>query len=111
MAIFTSGKAEFTTRRLMQGFGLTVVLMSARRNIAFPQQVSPGRTTGEEDACNIQSPAESGRRGSVGQARRHQEERTQGRVEGMYESMSEKQLEEFAETKRKGLPEKKKTKH
>jgi len=28
----------------------------------------------------------------------------------MYDSMSEKQLEEFAETKRKGLPEKK-TKH
>jgi hypothetical protein len=34
-----------------------------------------------------------------------------GASRGMYESMSEKQLEEFAETKRKGLPEKKKTKH
>jgi hypothetical protein len=30
-----------------------------------------------------------------------------GASKGMYESMSEKQLEEFAETKRKGLPEKK----
>jgi hypothetical protein len=29
----------------------------------------------------------------------------------MYESMSEKQLEEFAETKRKSLPKKKQTKH
>ena len=33
-----------------------------------------------------------------------------GASKGMYESMSEEQLEEFAETKRKGLPEKK-TKH
>jgi len=33
-----------------------------------------------------------------------------GASKEMYESMSEKQLEEFAETKRKGLPEKK-TKH
>jgi hypothetical protein len=31
----------------------------------------------------------------------------QGASRSMYESMSEKQLEEFAETKRKGLPEKK----
>jgi hypothetical protein len=30
-----------------------------------------------------------------------------GASRGMYKSMSEKQLEEFAETKRKGLPEKK----
>jgi hypothetical protein len=30
-----------------------------------------------------------------------------GASKSMYESMSEKQLEEFAETKRKGLPEKK----
>ncbi|KRB13914.1 hypothetical protein ASD99_14670 [Mesorhizobium sp. Root695] len=30
-----------------------------------------------------------------------------GASKEMYESMSEKQLEEFAETKRKGLPEKK----
>jgi hypothetical protein len=30
-----------------------------------------------------------------------------GASRSMYESMSEKQLEEFAETKRKGLPEKK----
>jgi hypothetical protein len=30
-----------------------------------------------------------------------------GASKGMYESMSEKQLEEFAETKRKGLPNKK----
>ena len=29
-----------------------------------------------------------------------------GASRGMYESMSEKQLEEFAETKRKGLPKK-----
>lgn len=35
-----------------------------------------------------------------------------GASKGMYESMSEKQLEDFAETKRKGLPEhKSKTKH
>lgn len=33
-----------------------------------------------------------------------------GASKEMYESMSEKQLEEFAETKHKGLPEKK-TKH
>jgi hypothetical protein len=31
----------------------------------------------------------------------------QGASKGMYESMSEKQLEEFASTKRKGLPNKK----
>lgn len=30
-----------------------------------------------------------------------------GASKSMYKSMSEKQLEEFAETKRKGLPEKK----
>ena len=30
-----------------------------------------------------------------------------GASKSMYESMSEKQLEEFAETKRKGLPDKK----
>jgi hypothetical protein len=30
-----------------------------------------------------------------------------GASKGMYESMSEKELEEFASTKRKGLPEKK----
>ena len=34
-----------------------------------------------------------------------------GASKSMYESMSEKQLEEFAETKRKGLPEKKSSKH
>jgi hypothetical protein len=34
-----------------------------------------------------------------------------GASRGMYESMSEKQLEEFAETERKGLPKKKQTKH
>ncbi|MGE0281396.1 MAG: DUF3008 family protein [Rhizobiaceae bacterium] len=34
-----------------------------------------------------------------------------GASKEMYDSMSEKQLEEFAETKRKGLPEKKATKH
>ena len=35
-----------------------------------------------------------------------------GASRGMYKSMSEKQLEEFAETKRKGLPEhKKETRH
>jgi hypothetical protein len=33
-----------------------------------------------------------------------------GPSKGMVESMSEKQLEELAETKRKGLPEKKKSK-
>lgn len=33
-----------------------------------------------------------------------------GASKDMYESMSEKQLEEFAETDRKGLPEKKKEK-
>jgi Protein of unknwon function (DUF3008) len=33
-----------------------------------------------------------------------------GASRGMVESMSEKQLEELAETKRKGLPEKKKSK-
>jgi Protein of unknwon function (DUF3008) len=33
-----------------------------------------------------------------------------GASKEMYESMSETQLEEFAETKRKGLPEKKKPK-
>ena len=33
-----------------------------------------------------------------------------GASKEMYESMSEKQLEDFAETKRKGLPEKKKKK-
>ena len=43
--------------------------------------------------------------GSLGQSE------LKGASRGMYESMSEKQLEEFAETKRKGLPEKKKTKH
>ena len=32
-----------------------------------------------------------------------------GASKSMYKSMSEKQLEEFAETKRKGLPKKKKT--
>ncbi|MEO9339079.1 DUF3008 family protein [Mesorhizobium sp. SB112] len=40
-------------------------------------------------------------------------ETTKGKLKGaskeMYESMSEKQLEDFAETKRKGLPEKKST--
>jgi hypothetical protein len=30
-----------------------------------------------------------------------------GASKGMYKSMSEKQLEEFAETRRKGLPDKK----
>jgi hypothetical protein len=35
----------------------------------------------------------------------------QGASKEMYESMNEKQLEEFAETKRKGLPERKATKH
>lgn len=35
----------------------------------------------------------------------------QGASKSMYKSMSEKQLEEFAETKRKGLPEHKGTKH
>ena len=35
----------------------------------------------------------------------------QGASKSMYKSMSEKQLEEFAETKRKGLPEHKETKH
>ncbi len=34
-----------------------------------------------------------------------------GASKEMYELMSEKQLEEFAETKRKGLPEKKKSKN
>ncbi|MEX2297706.1 MAG: DUF3008 family protein [Dongiaceae bacterium] len=34
-----------------------------------------------------------------------------GASRSMYESMSAKQLEEFAETKRKGLPKKKSTKH
>jgi hypothetical protein len=34
-----------------------------------------------------------------------------GASRGMYESMSEKQLEEFAETERKSLPKKKQTKH
>lgn len=34
-----------------------------------------------------------------------------GASRSMYESMSAKQLEEFAETKRKGLPKKKTTKH
>ena len=34
-----------------------------------------------------------------------------GASKSMYKSMSETQLEEFAETKRKSLPEKKTTKH
>jgi hypothetical protein len=34
-----------------------------------------------------------------------------GASKGMYESMSEKQLEDFAHTKRKGLPAKKDTEH
>jgi hypothetical protein len=34
-----------------------------------------------------------------------------GASKEMYDSMSEKQLEEFAETKRKALPERKATKH
>jgi hypothetical protein len=34
-----------------------------------------------------------------------------GASRDMYESMSAKQLEEFASTKRKGLPQKKTTKH
>lgn len=34
-----------------------------------------------------------------------------GASKSMYQSMSEKQLEEFAETKRKGLPEKKGKSH
>ena len=34
-----------------------------------------------------------------------------GASKGMYESMSEKQLEEFAETDHKNLPKKKSTKH
>ena len=49
IAVFTSGKVEFTTRRLMQGFGLTVknqTEMAARRNIAFCQGVSPVEPTG-----------------------------------------------------------------
>lgn len=34
-----------------------------------------------------------------------------GASKSMYESMTEAELEEFAETKRKGLPERKETRH
>ena len=49
IAVFTSGKVEFTTRRLMQGFGLTVknqTEMAAQAEHRFLQGVSPVEPTG-----------------------------------------------------------------
>jgi glutamate racemase len=49
IAVFTSGKVEFTTRRLMQGFGLTVknqTEMAAQAEHRFLQCVSPVEPTG-----------------------------------------------------------------
>src|SRR4051812_38811121 len=56
-------------------------------------------------ACQIESAAKSRRRRPFLQSRRHAQERIEGRVKSMAESMSEKELEKMASTQRKGKPE------
>jgi hypothetical protein len=59
----------------------------------------------DDHASQIQSPAE-GRRAALAAKRGEIDERElKGTSREMYNSMSEKQLEEFASTRREGLPE------
>ena len=58
-------------------------------------------------ASKIQGPAESRRRRLSAKRGETKKSELKGASKGMYESMSEDQLEDFAETKRKGLPNKK----
>jgi hypothetical protein len=62
-----------------------------------------------ETAMPATSQAQQKAAGAALSAKRGETKKSElkGASKGMYESMSEKQLEEFAETKRKGLPEKK----
>ena len=60
----------------------------------------------EVDHASQISSATKGRRcRALRQARQDEPEQAQRRIESMYKSMSEKQLDEFASTKRKGKPE------
>jgi hypothetical protein len=68
-----------------------------------PQEVEmPAKSQAQQKAAGA---ALSAKRGDT------KKSELKGASRGMYESMSEKQLEEFAETKRKSLPKKKQTKH
>jgi hypothetical protein len=62
-----------------------------------------------EKAMPATSKAQQKAAGAALSAKRGETKKSElkGASREMYESMSEKQLEEFAETKRKGLPEKK----
>lgn len=67
--------------------------------------IADGRT---DHARHFKSPANGRRRRTVRQAGEAKASELKGASSELYESMSEKHLEQFAETRRKGLPEKKK---
>ena len=104
LAVFTSGEPDFATRRLMQGFGLAVE-GNVRAGHAFFRSVTirrsdmPATSKAQQKAAGA---ALAAKRGEIKKSELY------GASKEMYESMTEKQLEEFAETKRKGLPEHKK---
>jgi hypothetical protein len=64
-------------------------------------KVMPARSKAQQQAAGI---ALAAKRGEIAVSK------LKGASRSMYESMSEKQLEEFAETPREGLPEHKSTK-
>ncbi|CAH2403757.1 hypothetical protein MES4922_310089 [Mesorhizobium ventifaucium] len=77
-------------------------------NITTTGAFFPYRKTGET-IMPATSKAQQKAAGAALSAKRGETKKSElkGASKGMYKSMSEKQLEEFAETKRKGLPEKK----
>ena len=87
--------------------GLMTILEPPPALCVSPVQRFTGRMT-----MPAKSQAQQKAAGAALSAKRGQTKKSElkGASKGMYESMSEKQLEEFAETDRKNLP-KKKTKH
>lgn len=69
------------------------------------KRVSPAKET--NNASNLESTAESRRRRACGKRGEQPKSKLKGASRQMEKSMSEQQLEEFASTKRKGLPNKK----